>query len=263
MQAAEHVTPSPQSAITNNNKSDWQILQERDFDNSVFTQGLFIHQHQLYYSSGGYGRSFIAKIDLATTKNPSPTPTIKRLSPQLFSEGFTEHQGKLFLLTWKSEALLSFSYDFKMVSVHTLRGEGWGLTSDGEYLIKSDGSNKLSFIKSQDMSISKQIAVNFNGQAVDQLNELEWAEGYIWANAWHDDHIYQIDPTTGTALRRWDLSTLRLSLQLENREAVLNGIAWDEQQQAFWLTGKLWPKRFLVKLHQNQAQSLPANVGTH
>ena len=109
--------------------------------------------------------------------------------------------------------------------------------------------------------------MNFNGQAINQLNELEWAEGYIWANVWHDDHIYQIDPSTGIALRRWDLSALRQSLQLENREAVLNGIAWDGQLEngiakisRSWANGDVVSLTMPMKLKTSQWYDFATSV---
>jgi len=87
-------------------------------------------------------------------------------------------------------------------------------------------------------------------QAVERLNELEYAQGFIWANVWYDNHLLKIDPTSGQVVAKLDLSPIARDLKLKDTESVLNGMAWDEQRQAMWITGKQWPKLFLLKIHQ-------------
>lgn len=236
----------------------YQIIAERSHKNILFTQGLLIDDGQIVESSGLYGKSILVKYPLAEpestwAKLTQPFSFKQKISADHFAEGISILDDNLFLLTWQAGLLYVFDkHNFNYQKSLTYSGEGWGLTSDGTYLIRSDGSDKLYFHLPQDFSIAHSINVTVNGEAITQINELEFAQGFIWANIWHDNHILKIDPKTGNVVGSIDLTPIVDSLKLKDSEAVLNGIAWDEQAQAFWITGKLWPKLFLLKFSTPQ-----------
>ena len=152
-------------------------------------------------------------------------------------------------LTWREGT--AFVYDankFSLIKDVNYQGEGWGLTNDGKRLIRSDGTNTLFFHNAENFSVEKTISVKFKQEAISKLNELEYAEGFIWANIWHDNRIVKINPASGNVVGVMDLSAIAKDLTLTDAESVLNGIAYDADKKAFWITGKQWPKMFLVKI---------------
>lgn len=232
----------------------YQLLTEREHDASVFTQGLLIDNNKFYESSGLYGKSRLLSYYITP---PDPTwasiavqyPQQYVIEDKYFGEGLALQDNQLFLLTWQEKTLLVFDKTtLRLQKKLSYEGEGWGLTSDGKNLIRSDGSDTLFFHTPTDFAVTKTITVKDGDTRIDKINELEYAEGFIWANVWYDDRIIKIDPTTGTVMSTLDLSSIKQSLKLSSREYVLNGIAWDPYRQAFWITGKNWPKMFLIKI---------------
>ncbi len=234
----------------------YELLDTAAFDSRVFTQGFLWRAPHFLISSGGYGRSFIAKM---TEDNELLMPTT--LPRSIFAEGMTELNGRVYLLSWREQqAFVLDAETFKPVQRFRYDGEGWGLTDDGTQLIMSDGTHRLRFYDPQNFSLLKTVEVRHNGRPLKHINELEYAQGSVWANIWQSDLIYRIAPESGEVLDVWDLSDLRTALGPLHREAVLNGIAWVEQQNAFWVTGKLWPKRFLVRFHSQPLDAAAASV---
>lgn len=236
-------------------KIEFTIIGERSHKTSLFTQGLLVDGDQFYESSGLYGKSLLVSYPIAEpqgstwAKISAPFTRKVSLPPQYFAEGLTLLDNKLYLLTWQEQTLLVYDKDtFNLQQQLTYQGEGWGLATDGKQLIRSDGSDRLFFHSPQDFSITRELQVTDDGKPINQLNELEYAGGFIWANIWHQDRVVKIDPNNGRVLGQLDLRALKQSLNLTNSEQVLNGIAWDEPQQAFWITGKLWPKLFLLRI---------------
>ena len=232
----------------------YQIIAERSHKPSLFTQGLLINNNYFFESSGLYNKSMlvtypIAEPDNSWAKLSAPFTAKRPLPDTYFAEGLTLLNNKLYLLTWQEKTL--FVYDATTLNFLTqlhYSGEGWGLTTDGAYLIRSDGSDQLFFHNSENFSQIKSISVKLNQQPVAQINELEFAEGFIWANIWHDSHIMKIDPKTGNVVGVLDATIIIKSLHLNDSESVLNGIAYDSDKKVFWLTGKNWPKMFSVKI---------------
>lgn len=232
----------------------YTILKERSHKPSLFTQGLLIDKDRFYESSGLYNKSMLVTYPIAepaSTWAQISAPFLQKqtLPDRYFAEGLTEFHGALYLLTWLEGSL--FVYDKEHLSLtNTLyyKGQGWGLTHDEQYLIRSDGSNQLFFHNSNNFAVEKTLSVTLNQVAVDQLNELEYFEGFIWANIWHDNRIVKIDPHTGEVVGVLDLSDIVNSLHLEESEKVLNGIAYDAEKKAVWITGKQWPKMFLLHI---------------
>jgi glutaminyl-peptide cyclotransferase len=177
----------------------------------------------------------------------------RRVDPEHFAEGLTEWKGRLFQLTWQSN--VAFVYDFATFApVRTLRypGEGWGLTGAPEGLILSDGSADLRVLDPETFREIRRVTVRDAGVPIDQLNELEFVRGEVWANVWHTNRIARIAPQTGRVLGWIDLSGLMSTYRLE-AEAVLNGIAYDAATQRLFVTGKLWPRLFEIQVVPGKA----------
>ncbi len=236
------------------NPVNYKILAERSHKPSLFTQGLVVQDDLFYESSGLYSKSQIVAYPVlepeCTWAKMTTVFTRKQSIPdRFFAEGLTLLNDKLYLLTWKEGTL--FVYDaknFSFLKNMSYQGQGWGLTTDGKQLIRSDGSNQLFFHNVETLGVERTIKVTHKQEPVNNLNELEYAEGFIWANIWHDNRIVKINPVNGDVLGVLDFSTIVKNLNVKDADSVLNGIAYDQRKKAFWITGKQWPKMFLVKL---------------
>lgn len=231
---------------------EFTLVEKRPHNPNAFTQGLFIENDMFYESSGLYQRSFVTRypIDALASKDSPMIPALKQSLPApYFAEGLALHDNQLYLLTWMEKTLFILAKDtLKPIKTMAYEGQGWGLTSDGTHLIRSDGSSTLFFHRPDNFSVVKQLLVTDKSVPIDQINELEYANGYIWANLWHSDTIIQIDPANGKVIGEVNLSEIKSSLNITDSESVLNGIAWDEKRQGFWVTGKRWPALFLIRL---------------
>jgi len=223
----------------------YQVIHTYPHDSQAFTQGLFYLDGHLYESAGEYGRSSLRMEELET----GSILQLHDLPSKYFAEGLTDWGNTLVQLTWKEREV--FVYD--RVSFHLLRtlpypGDGWGLTQDGTHLILSDGTATLHFLDPQTLHEARQIKVTDHGKPVTQLNELEFIHGQIYANIWHTDRIARISPATGKVLGWIDLSGLLPASDKSGAEAVLNGIAYDQVHDRLFVTGKLWPKLYEIKV---------------
>jgi glutamine cyclotransferase len=198
----------------------------------------------LYESTGLNGKSSVRMVDLASGQ------VLQRydLPAEYFGEGLTNWDGNLIQLTWKSGTGFVYdSFSFALRRTFHYKGEGWGLTHDAKALILSDGSAVLRFLDpSSFREIRRMSVVDDKGQPVLNLNELEFARGEIYANVWQTDRIVQISPRTGKVLGWIDLSGLMA--KLADPDAVLNGIAYDAKGDRLFVTGKLWPKLFEIRV---------------
>ena len=228
---------------------DVNVVEQRAIDRTNFTQGLLIWDHALWVSSGLYGQSFIARYDW-----PSVTMEHRaELPDRWFAEGLTELDGLLYMLTWRSEQLLTVEpTTLDIIDTWPIRGEGWGITSDGDHLWISDGTHRLSVWK--DKQLLRLINVTLNGKNVTRLNELEWINGEIWANVWLTDQIVRIDPASGTIIGIIDLTGLLPRTERRQDTDVLNGIASDPSNGAVWVSGKRWPYLYRIELIERQPQ---------
>lgn len=224
----------------------YQIVHAYPHDPKAFTQGLVYVDGHLYESTGLNGRSSLRMVDLQTGRILQH----HELAAEYFGEGLTNWGSSLVQLTWKAGT--AFVYDrFSFALQRTLHypGEGWGLTQDGKSLIMSDGSPVLRFFDPRTFrEIRRLSVVDENGQPVLDLNELEYVRGEIYANVWHTDRIARISPRTGKVLGWIDLSGLIDKSQLSDTDAVLNGIAYDSRFDRLFVTGKLWPRLFEIKV---------------
>jgi glutamine cyclotransferase len=161
----------------------------------------------------------------------------------------TELNGKIYQLTWQHQVGFIYDYQtFQKVGEFNYQGEGWGLTNDGHSLILSDGSNRIRFLDPGSFSVTKTIAVTDEGKPIMRLNELEFINGEIYANIWHDPHIITINPESGAVTSWIDCTGLIKPGEAPDHEAVLNGIAVDQATGRLFVTGKLWPKLFEIKI---------------
>jgi glutamine cyclotransferase len=212
-------------------------------DSTAFTQGLVWDDGRLYESTGRYGQSSLRIVELETGTVLQRAP----LAQQYFAEGLAMVGDSLYQLTWKEG--VAFIWDpatLRQISQVQYNGEGWGLTSDGQRLIVSDGSSYLTFVNPATFQVDTTVRVTDGGRPVDQLNELEWVRGEVWANVWHTQRIARIDPATGRVKGWLDLAPL--IPVLSDPEAVLNGIAYDEQADRLLVTGKLWPLLYEIRI---------------
>lgn len=221
---------------------EYEVLEQSTAYPSAFTQGFERHKPLFYSSSGGYGKSFVALYDSANTlKKYWPAPRT------VFLEGLTVWDNRIYVLTWKSGTVYALDQtNLNLKKRFKITGQGWGLSHDSEHFIVSDGSTHLRFMNRQFVPV-KTLRVHDNGRPLTRINELEYAKGAIWANVWKRNTIYKISPETGAVLQHWDMSALTDKQGRLGPEAVLNGIAYDKEKDAFWITGKLWPTRYLVR----------------
>lgn len=224
----------------------YKALVEKAFphDVSSYTQGLFFHDGKLYESSGQYRHSGFRKTDLLTGKAFQSISIDKRY----FAEGSCIFNGKLYILTWREQECLVYDPEtLRYLGSFRYQGEGWGLTTDGTYLIMSDGSSDIRFINPDTFMEVKRISVTMNGKPVEYLNELEYIKGEIWANVYTSDIIVRIDPQTGEVNSLVNCKGLLPQSERKPSTDVLNGIAYNPQEDAVYLTGKYWPKIYRIK----------------
>ena len=224
-------------------KYTYQIVATYPHDPQAFTQGLIFHEGFLYESTGLYGESSLRKIDLRTGK----VLFKKKIDEIYFAEGLTLFNNLLIQLTWKSH--LGFLYEidtFEQIGSFEFPYEGWGITHDNQNLIISDGSDTLRFLDPKNFLVIREIQVHLNGLMINQLNELEFINGKIYANVWHTDLILIVDPEDGQVIG-W-INLIGLEEQSDLLKNVLNGIAFDQTNNRIFVTGKNWPHLYEIVL---------------
>ncbi|SNB45817.1 glutaminyl-peptide cyclotransferase [Geobacter sp. DSM 9736] len=221
-----------------------EVLRTYPHDSSAFTQGLLFENGFLWESTGGYGTSSIRRVNIESGQVIQQEALFGA-----FGEGIARLGNRLYQATLEGQT--GYIYDLPVLQrsgTFTYEGEGWGLTSDGNLLILSDGTSSLRFINTEINRVEHTVQVTEGGVPVAQLNELEWVRGEIWANVWHSDRIVRIDPQTGIVRGSIDLSALAPAVRHQNPEAVLNGIAWDSTSDRIFVTGKLWPVLYEIRV---------------
>ena len=222
----------------------YQVVHTYPHDPTAFTQGLFYLDGDLYESTGLNGRSSVRRVKLETGKVIQQ----QAVSADYFAEGFVNWDSELFQLTWQSQ--IGFVYDRKSFALKrkfTYTGQGWGLTKDPGRIIMSDGTAKLRFLDPKTLMQTGSLNVTDQGRPVTELNELEYISTEIWANVWQTDRIARISPFTGNVVSWVDLKGLLTPGEKANAD-VLNGIAYDSATNRIFVTGKLWPKLFEIKV---------------
>ncbi|HEV2128235.1 MAG TPA: glutaminyl-peptide cyclotransferase, partial [Thermomicrobiales bacterium] len=235
------VAPAPTAPVW-----DYRVVAEYPHDTGAYTQGLVISDGQLFEGTGQWEESELRRVDLETGEVLQSHP----LDPELFGEGIVVLADRIYQLTW--QAGICFVYDretFELLETFTYSGEGWGLTTDGERLIMSDGGSRLVFRDPDTFAVLNSVIVQDGGLPVSYLNELEYIDGEVWANIWQTDHIVHIDPATGNVTGWIDLTGLLPSDYPRAEDAeVLNGIAYDSETGRVFVTGKYWPAVFEIEL---------------
>jgi len=222
----------------------YQIVRSYPHDAEAFTQGLEYVDGFLYEGTGLNGRSSIRRVALDT----GDVVQRRAVGPEHFGEGITIWENNLFELTWQSQVALVYDRrTFQPIRSFSYKGEGWGLTHDAASLIMSDGSPDLRFLDPVSFRERRRVRVVDASVPVKDLNELEFVKGEVWANVWTTDFIARIDPATGRVTGWIDLRGL-LPAGDRAGDAVLNGIAYDSAGDRVFVTGKLWPRLFEIKV---------------
>lgn len=237
--------PAPQQTAAQTPVYGYQIVDAYPHDRSAFTQGLVYRDGFLYESTGLTGRSSLRKVRLETGE----VLEHHALASEYFGEGITDWGKTLLQLTWQSK--IGFVYDlqtFGVTRTFGYEGEGWGLTHDTSTLILSDGTPRLRFLDPLTFEQIGSYTVRDGGTPVRDLNELEYVRGEIFANIWQTDRVARIAPSTGQVIGWIDLSGLLTENDKATPVDVLNGIAYDAQADRLFVTGKLWPRLFEIKL---------------
>lgn len=223
----------------------YEIVHAYPHDRNAFTQGLVFVDGILYEGTGLRGRSSLRRVDLESGE----VLQIMSLPGQYFGEGVTVYDKRIFQLTWQSH--IGFVYDkdsFSLIQTFNYPTEGWGITHDGTHLIMSDGSSRLHFLDPDSLEEIGQVEVYDDNGPVTWLNELEYIEGEVYANVWQTERIARIDPKTGQVVGWIELGGLLSPEDYGQPVDVLNGIAYDAENDRLFVTGKLWPKLFELKL---------------
>ena len=224
----------------------YRIVAEYPHSTASYTQGLQYVDGVMWESTGQYGESQLQTVDIATG---AVTP-IHKLSDKQFGEGITHFQDKIYQLTWLNEEANIYDANGNWLRSIPYKGEGWGITTDGEKLYMSNGSSNINIVDPETLERKKTINVKYGKRPQQYLNELEWIDGKIWANiyTYNEDKIVVIDPSTGAVEAYLDLRSLR-NTQHSNMDAdVLNGIAYDPTTGHIFVTGKCWNKLFEIEV---------------
>jgi glutamine cyclotransferase len=238
------VSPRAKTGNPEPTEYSYKIINVYPHDESAFTEGLLIDDGFLYESTGIYGNSSLRRIDLETGE----ILRLYSLPTQYFGEGVTIVGNKIVQLTWLSETGFVYNKEtFDLLQDFTYSTEGWGITYDGSKLIMSDGTSTLHFLDPDTFQETGEINVSFDNSAVEDLNELEYVQGRIYANIWHEEKIAIINPQTGEVEAWINMNGIQ---NMENRDSedVLNGIAYDPQSERLFVTGKRWPQLYEIEL---------------
>ena len=219
----------------------YTVVARYPHDTRLFTQGLEMYQGQLFESSGLYGHSKIIARPFPPDDRHAPSLRGVALDKRLFAEGLSFYRGRLFMLTWRAGLALEIDpQHFGVLKQHRYPGQGWGLCyhAQRQMFAMSDGSATLQWRRPEDFSLHSKQQL-WGDEDLDKLNELECHGRYVLANRWYRDEILIIDARNAKVLARLDLSALKP--EGLSPEAVLNGIAFDDSDQTWLVTGKLWP----------------------
>ena len=233
--------------LTGCNKKEYEIINKYPHDFNTFTEGLFFYKGKLNESSGLYNSSYFYKdIDI----NTGIPKEEKHFSFNLFIEGSTIYKDKLYLLTYKENKVLVLNYDTLEIEKELdYHNEGWGLTTDGEYLIASDGSPSIYYLD-EELNEIKKIVVKKDNKEINNINELEYIDGYIWANIWKTNKLVVIDKK-GNVIKEIDVSEY-IKDDIDNKKVdVLNGIAYNPSNKHIYFTGKYYPYIYEMKISKD------------
>lgn len=221
----------------------YRVDQVLRHDTGAYTQGLFFNKGRLYESTGQYGSSSMRIVDLASGK----VVKMKSFPRRYFIEGSCILGNNLYVLSWQERTCFVLDPEtFEQKRTFAYQGEGWGLTTDGQSLIMSDGTDRIYFRDPASFQIRRQIKVTFEGRSIAYLNELEYIEGEIWANVYGSDVIVRIRPSDGVITSIVDCSDILPNSLRTSSTDVLNGIAYNPETGYIYVTGKYWPKMYRI-----------------
>lgn len=223
----------------------YRTIKSYPHDSLAFTQGLLFDGGLLYESTGLRGKSTVRRVRLESGE----VIASRSLDSTLFGEGLALHGGRLYQLTWDSGNCFVYDpADLRLTGEFSFPPEGWGLTSDGQSLILSDGTASLRFFDPATFSLRKTLPVTDGGKPIDKLNELEYIENEIYANVWKSDSIARICPKDGHVIAWINLTGIEGQSRSQNPEDVLNGIAWDSSGRRLFVTGKHWNALYEIEI---------------
>lgn len=252
----EEKTVLPANTIKEPAVLSYNIVNVYPHNTGSYTEGLEWHNGFLYESTGDtkkLGVSKLARIDLPTGNDLQQI----QLGKAYFGEGMTVLNGKIYQLTYQEGKCFVYDFNtFKKIKEFTYSGEGWGMTNDGKYLIMDNGSNQLYYRDPETFQVVKSVGVFDNNGPVAGINELEYVDGFIYANIWLTNYIVKIDPASGNVIGKADFSYVlnkyapgAIPDESQSTDEVFNGIAYDPVGKRFFVTGKHWPKLFEVKFN--------------
>jgi len=223
----------------------YNVVSTYPHDTSIYTQGLEFYQGKLFQSGGQYGRSKLAHTDLITGKIVQQLP----LDKKYFGEGLTVLNDTIYQLTWQEHIVHVYHVkDFTKIKELPINTAGWGLTNDGKNIVASDGSSNLYFYEPSTFRLLRTQGVTENGNPVINLNELEYINGYIYANQYQYNYIVKIEPNSGQVVGKLDLTEIVNRIKAKDpRAEELNGIAYNPDTKKIYVTGKYWPELFEVQ----------------
>ena len=226
----------------------YTVIAQHPHDTSAYTQGLQLYNGKMYEGTGDYENSSLRITDWKTGRVEK-----KHMmgSSEIFGEGINIFNGKIYQLTWQSNKVYVYNLDNidKPIKTFDWPYEGWGITNNGKYLIVSDGSANLYFVDPETFKVQNTIAVVNNLGPVQQLNELEYIDGFVYANIYTTNRIVKIDPESGNVVGEMNFDNLLAPGDfIEGRTDYFNGIAYDSISKTMFVTGKRWPKLYEIKL---------------
>ena len=223
---------------------DYNIVAEHPHSTHSYTQGLQYVDGVMWEGTGREGRSHLQRLDLKT----GAVDVVATLPEDEFGEGITHYKGKIYQLTWENHKAYLYDNKGNLVKSIPYRGEGWGITTDGESLYMSDGTSTIRQVNPDSFATEKSICVTLNGEPLHMLNELEWVDGRIWANVYLTDAVVEIDPSTGVVVGIVDFTQLRDRLYKNPEAEAFNGIAYNAETGNFYVTGKDWNRLFEIEI---------------
>ena len=239
---AEVLEPATTIAI----QYDFRIVNKYPHSTTSYTQGLQYVDGVMWEGTGREGKSHLQQIDL----NTGTCDIVATLPKSEFGEGVTHHKERIYQLTWEQERAHVYDISGKEIKSIRYKGEGWGITSDGERLYMSDGSAAIRIVNEETFATEGIINVTFDGMSLDLINELEWVNGSIWANIYLADIIVEINPKSGEVLGYIDLSPLRAMLKANPEAEALNGIAYNAESGHLYVTGKDWNALVEIEIYK-------------
>lgn len=223
---------------------DYKVVAEYPHSAHSYTQGLQYVDGVMWEGTGREGSSHLQRIDLKT----GAVDIVASLPENEFGEGITHFKGGIYQLTWENRKAYHYDSKGNLIKSIPYRGEGWGITTDGEHLYMSDGTSTIRQVNPETFATEKSICVTLNGEPLDLLNELEWIDGHIWANVYLTDAIVEIDPATGAIIGYVDLPALRDRLHNNPEAEALNGVAYNPERKTLYVAGKDWNRLFEIEI---------------